>query len=429
MKVLIISHNPISNQSNMGKTFLSLFNQFDREELCQLYIYPVIPNEDRCASYYRITDKDALKSLILLKKPGGEIPAERIDVKQGLYEDAQDQSFYKSRKNKSALRRLMRDLLWKLTPWYSSRLRIWLNREKPECIFVAPGVAKFLYDFALRISRECQIPIVTYICDEYYFVKEPKQWLDALRLKLLRRKMDQLINHTERLVVISEELRDAYATHFDIETSVIMTGSAIATAEKGKICEKPRNICYFGNIRCNRYTTLSQIGHVLDEINQLYGEDYRLKIYTAEKDPQILSAFSGIHSVELCGFVSGEKFNRAFRESHLLVHTEAFDEVSIDFTKHSISTKIADCLASGIPVIAYGPEGISSMAHLMRYRCAIAAVSQDELQDMLKTALWDEAARGRVVENALSVALECHDMERNSRELRSIIEKIVPPRN
>ena len=46
MKVLIISHNPISNQSNMGKTFLSLFSQFDKEELCQLYIYPVIPNED-----------------------------------------------------------------------------------------------------------------------------------------------------------------------------------------------------------------------------------------------------------------------------------------------------------------------------------------------------------------------------------------------
>jgi hypothetical protein len=29
MKVLIISHNPVSGQSNMGKTFLSLFSKFD----------------------------------------------------------------------------------------------------------------------------------------------------------------------------------------------------------------------------------------------------------------------------------------------------------------------------------------------------------------------------------------------------------------
>lgn len=40
MKVLLISHNSISTYQNMGKTFLSLFNCFQKEELCQLYIYP-----------------------------------------------------------------------------------------------------------------------------------------------------------------------------------------------------------------------------------------------------------------------------------------------------------------------------------------------------------------------------------------------------
>lgn len=429
MKVLIISHNPISNQSNMGKTFLSLFSQFGKEELCQLYIYPVIPNENRCASYYRMTDKDALKSLICRKKTGGEIPADEISNKQGLYEDAQDQSFYKNRKNKSALRRLLRDFVWRLSPWYSNSLKMWLNREKPECIFVAPGVAKFLYDFALRISKEYQIPIVTYICDEYYFVKEPKQWLDKLRLKLLKRKIERLIHHTAHLVVISEELREAYTACFNTEISVIMTGSAISIAPNRKFFEKPRNICYFGNIRCNRYTTLSQIGRALDEINQSYGEDYRLKIYTAEKDQQILSAFFGIESIELCGFVTGEEFERAFCESDLLVHTEAFDEFSMDFTQHSVSTKIADSLASGIPMIAYGPEKISSMAHLIRHQCAIVAVSQDRLQEMLEVALRDQVARELTVENALTVALKYHNMEQNSRQLRSILAETLNARN
>ena len=203
MKVLIISHNPISNQSNMGKTFLSLFSQFQKEELCQLYIYPVIPNEARCGSYYRVTDKDALNSLVRLKKAGGEIQAHRISADQGLYELPEDQSFYKNRKNKSALRRLLRDAMWRIAPWYNSGLKAWLDREKPDCIFVAPGVAKFLYDFALRISRVRDIPIVTYICDEYYFVNEPKQWLDVLRLRLLRAKMERLMEHSAHLVTIS----------------------------------------------------------------------------------------------------------------------------------------------------------------------------------------------------------------------------------
>lgn len=425
MKVLIISHNPISTQSNMGKTFRSLFHQFDREELCQLYIYPVVPNEDRCASYYRVTDKDVLKALIRFQKPGGEMLAERISADHGLYEVPEDQALYKSRKNKTALRRLLRDIAWKLAPWYNSSLKAWLEREKPECIFVAPGVAKFLYDIALRIAKERNIPIVTYICDEYYFVKKPKQWLDVLRLKLLQRKMEKLFNHTRHLVVISEELRQAYAKRFGVDTTVIMTGAAIDVAGVGKTCDQPRNVCYFGNIRCNRYTTLAQIGQALDKMNRVYGEDYRLKIYTAEKDPEILQVFDGINSVERCGFVSGEAFDRAFREADVLVHTEAFDDASIDFTQHSVSTKIADSLASGIPLIAYGPEQISSMAHLLRHQCAVTAVSQDGLQAMLEKALRDKSARDDVVKRALSVAAECHDMNHNSDRFRCVIEETV----
>lgn len=425
MKVLIISHNPISTQSNMGKTFLSLFHNFGREELCQLYIYPVIPNEDRCVSYYRVTDKDVLKSLMQLKKPGGEISGELISVNHGLYEVAEDQALYKNKKNKSALRRLLRDAMWKVAPWYNSNLKAWMDREKPDCIFVAPGVAKFLHDIALRISKDWHIPIVTYICDEYYFVKQPKQWLDVLRLKLLQRKMEQLIDHSSHLVVISEELREAYTEKFCVDTSVIMTGATNDVVGIGKPCETPRNLCYFGNIRCNRYTTLAQIGQVLDEMNRTYGEAYRLKIYTAEQDPQILQVFDGIQSTEICGFVTGAAFDGAFRAADLLVHTEAFDEASIDFTKHSVSTKIADSLASGIPLVAYGPEQISSMAHLLRHQCAVTALSPDGLRDMLEKALRDQTTRTSVVQRALDVAAQCHDMAHNGEQLRSVIEGTV----
>ena len=240
--------------------------------------------------------------------------------------------------------------------------------------------------------------------------------------------MERLMGRTKHLVVISEELREEYARHFGVETSVIMTGAAVSEAGEGKICETPRNLCYFGNIRCNRYTTLAQIGRVLDEMNGCYEENYRLKIYTAEKDPEILGQFSGIRSVELCGFVTGEDFNRAFRAADLLVHTEAFDEVSMDFTQHSVSTKIADSLASGIPMVAYGPGEISSMAHLLRHGCAIAAVSPEGLRDMLETALRDQSARENAAERALAVAAEYHDLDCNARRFRSVIEKTVEGR-
>lgn len=425
MKVLIISHLPMATQNNMGKTFLSLLSEFSREELCQLYIYPAVPNVDCCASFYRITDKDVMASFLGTRNLGGEIDRTLITKDQGLYENPEDESFYRNRKNKSAMRRLLRDAMWSVSGWYNANLKAWLDREKPDCIFVAPGVAKFLYNIALRISEERKIPVVTYICDEYYFVKQPEQWLDRLRLKLLQKKIEKLLDRSAHLVVISRELEEEYTKAFSVPASVVMTGTSYSVAETVQNVLQPQEICYFGNIRCNRYVGLAEIGRELDIINCEFGTNYKLNIYSSEKDPQILSIFDDIDAVKLCGFLSGAEFDRAFHEAQLLLHVEAFDEKSVDFTKHSISTKIADSLASGIPLVAYGPREISSMGHLLRNDCAIAATSREKLRQILLTAFTEPQARDNAARNGLQTAKQYHESGAASRVLRRILTDVL----
>ncbi|MBQ8623889.1 MAG: hypothetical protein IJ424_05920 [Oscillospiraceae bacterium] len=424
MKVLIISHLPMATKNNIGKTLLSLFSEFRKEELCQLYIYPTIPDVDRCSSYYRVTDKEALLSLIKFKEPGKEIAKKLINKDQGLYENADDESLYRNKKNKSALRRLMRDAVWQVSNWYNSGLKAWLEREKPTCIFVAPGAARFVYNFALKISKKLGIPIITYICDEYYFVKDPTTLLEGFRLKLLKNKIEALVNNSSHLVVICEELKSAYTEKFGTQATTLMTGTSYEISDSLKIVDDPKDICYFGNIRCNRYISLAEIGRQLDGINAELNKDYKLKIYTSEKDKEILSTFDGIRSVKLCGFVMGEAFKKAFSESHLLLHIEAFDEKSIDYVKHSVSTKIADSLASGIPLLAYGPECVSSMKHLIRNKCAITAISEKDLRQMLLKAFNDIEAKDLAVKNALAVAKEYHNSKETSLKLKEIVKTV-----
>lgn len=425
MKVLIISHNPISPVNNMGKTLLSLFSEFKQEELCQLYIYPTLPNCRRCSSYYRITDKDVLSALLRRKKVGGEIDPALIRETEGMYENAADQSLYKNRKNKSALRRLLRDAMWDLVNWYSRDLEAWLEREKPECIFVAPGAAKFIYNFALKISKSRGIPIITYICDEYYFVKQPKELLDRLRLRLLKAKMRALMEKTSHLVCISEELKAEYSKEFGVESTVLMTGAASPIADVPQVVAEPQEICYFGNIRCNRYLSLRDIGRELDTINASEGKNYTLKIRTMEQEPEILNCLREIRSIRMCDFVTGEAFDKALHEAELLLHVEAFDEESVDLVRNSVSTKVADSLASGIPLLAYGPEKVSSMKHLLRHECAVAATSRDDLRRMLMTAFSDETARKQAAENGLAVARGYHDSRNTSAKLKEIVGRIV----
>lgn len=425
MKILIISHNPISTQSNMGITFLSLFSQFKKEELCQMYIYPTLPNMSMCASYYRVTDKEALASLFVRKKIGREIEQREITQTHGAYEKAKDESIYRNKKNERPSRRLLRDSMWKLSRWYNEDLKKWLDRERPECIFVAPGPAKFLYDFALKISEKFNIPIVTYICDELYFVKTPTDVLGKLQLDRLQKRVTALMDKTVHLLAISEEIRTLYQNHFAVNATTLMTGATLPAAGSVKLSEHPKEISYFGNVRCNRYVSLGEIGAALDDLNQQYGESYTLKIYTAEKDREIMESLSQYSSVRLCGFVTGEAFQNAMENAQLLLHVEAFDENSVDVVKHSISTKIANSLASGIPLLAYGPEEISSMQHLRRNGCAITATKKEDLKKVLLFAFSDPEARQLAAENGLKAAKEYHNSLRTSMKLKEIIHSAI----
>ena len=428
MKVLIISHLPMATQNNMGKTFLSLFSAFDRQELCQMYIYPAYPDRDCCASFYRVTDKDILKALPF-GCPGGEIAPECIREDAPLYENPEDEAVYRNRRNKSALRRILRDTMWRLSRWDNDALESWLDRQKPDCIFVAPGPGKFLYNFALKIAKARKIPIVTYLCDEYYFVATPRQLLDRLRLRSLQRKIRQLMDASAHLAVICGQLQRIYGKTFNVPADVLMTGTSYEFAPEVRETAPPEHISYFGNIRCNRYLSLAQIGRTLDRINGERGTAYQLKIYTSEKDPEILRTFSPIRSVELCGFLTGKAFDETFHNARLLLHVEAFDEASIDFVKHSVSTKIADSLASGIPLLAYGPENVASMEHLLENGCALTATNEEQLEEMLLSAFTDAAARQQAARKALEVARRCHDGKATSRKLYRILTQVTEREN
>ncbi len=111
MKVLIISHNPLSTFESMGKSLLEMTRVFKKEELIQLYVYPSVPNVDRCASYFRITDKDILKSYFFLSMKIGVVEAQLNQ--NSLFENEKDEMVYRNPKNKRPLMMLLRDAMWR----------------------------------------------------------------------------------------------------------------------------------------------------------------------------------------------------------------------------------------------------------------------------------------------------------------------------
>lgn len=418
MKILIISHNALSTYNNMGKTLLSLFSAFPREQLCQLFVHPAPPDALACESYYRITDKQVLKGVMTFSVPGSVL-TEDASATHAPAEANANQAVGRTK----PLARIGRDALWKLSRWHSAPLKAWLDRENPSCIFLAPGYAKFIYDIALKISKERNIPIVTYICDDYYFVKTPKGPLARYQHWLLRRKMDTLFGKTAHVVGICREILAPYTEKFGVAGTEIMTGASFRAQRRPEHGGAGAVFCYFGNIGCNRYLNLAHFGKVLDEINRETGKSHRLEIYTGEHREEILEHFRDVQSVTVSGFIAPEAVREKTLAADFVVHTEAFDPESIDLVKNSVSTKIADSLACGIPLVAYGPAEVASMAHLIRHDCAFIATSPEQLRSVLDKALSDGHFQA-LVDNAQAAAADHHDARANSLKLQEILQKV-----
>ncbi|MBQ8146931.1 MAG: hypothetical protein IJ039_09125 [Clostridia bacterium] len=401
-----------------------MFSCFEREELCQFYIYPMIPDTDKCGSYFRITDKDVLRSYYKFRVLGKEIEITDDDLdKHGLFENSNDKKIYQNKNNGKPLRKLARDMMWKLSHWNIGALHTWIERERPDCIFLAPGYQGFIYDIAEKISKRYSLPIVSYICDDYYFVKKPKSLMGKIQTSYIQGKIRKMMRQSAHTVTICDSLRDSYEKEFGCPTSTIMTGKSLAEFKEASPCDTVKGITYMGNVRCNRYIGLVEIGKALKSINERLKTDYKLYIYTSEKDSYIIGLLESVPTIKLCGFVNGEDYERTLCSSGLLLHTEAFDEESIDLVRNSISTKIADSLSSGVCLIGYGPKQVASMAYLIKSQGAFCITEEESLEGELEKILTDKELRNSVLEKAILAARENHDDLKNSQRLKEIMKK------
>lgn len=423
MKTLIISHNPISTVNNNGKTMLTLFSTFKEEELCQLYVAPAMPDVIKCKSYFRITDKDVLKSYYKFYVKGKEITSSDIDTNTHLqYESEKDEKLYRNVKNKKPVRALLRDMMWGGAHWYTKKLASWITSQNPTNIFVVPGSSIFLYKIALKIAKKFNLPIVTYVGDGYYFVKASKGLIAKLQQARLKKAISKLMAKSSHLVAICDELSSEYSNYFKIPTTTVMTGSYFDLSPKSKQMVV-NQLFYMGNIRCKRYNSLAEIGRTIDIINNEFNTDFKLNIYTSEKDNSILKTFEGIQSITLRQFVSGEEFNKIFSSAPALVHVEDFDNDSVDLVKYSMSTKISDSLSSGVCLFAYGPSNVASISYLIRNDCAIVCTDKNLLKEQLVKVFFDHEIKEKAVQKALKLAHKNHQSRVVSTAVYNILSR------
>lgn len=423
MKILLLSHNPITDYNSMGKTMLSLFSKFQAEELMQFYIYPTIPNIQKCSSYYRVKDREVLNSIFLFQKPGRRISNNEIQSQNSLYEHVNDRNMYKYEAKWKTTCLICRHMIWKMGHWKTRALKKWVDEEKPDIIFTMPGQSAFFYDIIFYFHQKWNLPIVSYFCDDFYQHSSLRGSLMCRWYQhLLNYKIDKLVSESRQVLTISDAMKKKYQQEFGCKTRTVMPGSNFSLSNKALEGEK-NIIGYFGSLELGRNVSLAKIGVALDHINDTLQTNYRLHIHSDVLSPDRLELFAGIHSICMMPFVTGDKVLPLIRKCCAILYTESFEMKYRNRIRYSLSTKIADSLASGVCLVAYAPKDIASMEYLTDNHCAVGITEESELESVFCRLLQSTEIRKEITEQGLEIARQNHDRNKQGLLMREIIQK------
>ena len=117
------------------------------------------------------------------------------------------------------------------------------------------------------------------------------------------------------------------------------------------------------------------------------------------------------------GFADFSTVQEVIRNSLAVIHVEAFDDKCRQRTRLSLSTKIAESLASGTVLIAYGPLELASMQYLIKYNAAIVSDNIEDLSLKIQSFLLDKDNYEKISLNAKQLALKNHSLQEISKML------------
>lgn len=427
MRVLVVSHNVFSKTESMGKTLSSYFINWEHSQIAQFFIHSEVPvSTEICENYFRITDVDAFKSIFL--RNGGRNFAKE-DVAQDRIFPRTDSGviakIYQKGRKRTPLIYLIRNAVWRLSKWKNKSFKEWVNNFDPDIIFLASGDYSFLYRIALEISKWRKIPMVVSCMDDYYFNnKNEKKILGKISHYFFMKQVRKTLDYASAIFCICDKMTKDYGEKFGWKCFTLHTPSNI-----GKLaCEKKNNISYIGNLGYQRHVQLVRLGKALKSLNYKDGPK-GIDVYSAERRTEILANLTEENGIFFHGQISAEKVKGVIGESVAVVHVESFEEEIVRCVKYSVSTKIADSLASGTCILAYGPSNIASIEYLSRNKAAYVISSEEEIQKGLEKLVKNERLRSEIERNAWHLAELNHNHLKNAEYLRSIMEEIISLRS
>jgi len=425
-RVLVVSVNPLSATSNNGKTIASFFEGHPVDSIAQVFFHREAPSSPVCRKYIRITDAHILRFLTGYgRRP---VAAEALHA-----EAATTGQSVASQANLDRVKgwwwlRLLRSLAWRFTPWESSpALVAWLDEFDPQVIFFCGGDANYLYPAVEGWARRFDIPVAFYITDDYVLPISTRSPARLIYRRWTRRVFRRMTRGAGAIFTIGDHMSKVYEARFGFSSVPIMNAVDIGRRTPPQSVAGERvDFVYVGSLHSNRWRVLSDLGSAI-QVLRTEGVDCELTVYARDRPTGEAGAGLASSRVTYGGSLGQEEVAQVLARATVAVHVEAFDRESKAVTALSISTKIPEYMAYGVPILAIGPEDVASMLYVRDGGFGRCVTTQDP-EDLLSAArdlAQDPEERGRLSARGLELAVINHSSSKVSALVREVLSGLV----
>ena len=423
-KVLIVGTVPY-NEKSTSRAFDSYFHDWESDRLAQVFSNAKVPAKGHCGTLLQITDARLVKRRFDKKTKTAVVFSrdELPDVWENSDLDVSENvaKMYRFGSHKNSFVYLLRKMIWRKRYWCTDELNEWLDTFRPECVFLSFSDDFFILEIALYVAQRYDIPIVSSIGDDYYFnyrfsispfYHVYKLWYRSLVRTVLR--------HRGSTIYIGNKIRDRYNSTFHLDGKTVYLTSTIQRKPYRPICVDNPKVCYFGNIRLGRNESLNAIARALSTIDPRY----QVHVYSDENDPRVYGVFLDNSNVVYHGSVTYAEVQQKTTQSDIVLVVEGFKKKDVDISRYSLSTKVADSLASGTAVFAYGSAECGAIEYAGQTGCIQTCICQDDLVGLLRELIFDENLQKKNYERAADVIQKNHRLENSVRVFESVVNGV-----
>lgn len=427
-KILIFT--VASWNSKVGaNTWATLLENYDRENLANIYIRNEIPDSQVCSKYFSISENKVLKSIFNRKiKTGNLVSAQFLAIENNEDLLTHNKRYVKMTKKRRYSMLLLREFCWKIGKWKTKELDEFLDDFKPDIILHSMEGYIHLNRIIEYAVQRTRAKVVGYIWDDNFTYKQSSKLGYKIYRLLQRKSLKSLGRKTDAFFAITPKTKEEADAYFGIDCVVLSKPlNAIPHETIYESPSYPLKFLYTGNLLIGRDKSLKKIVLALNKIPNVY-EKVKIDIYTqtvlsSEQKEELETSFCTLHPP-----IKQEEVIRKQKDADVLLFLEDLSEENLA-ARLSFSTKITDYLSAGRCIFAVGNRDLAPMEYFESNQAALVSYTGEEIEHNLHQIFSDLDILSRYAHNAVVCGLKNHTPEMILKTFDEVIMKVYRGRN